>query len=134
MRAIAIGVAVAAVASMLASGIAVAQSAEEINVQGKRVLTTKKVGRTSSGIPIVELSLSYDVSTAGVDRASSVGAAELAQRVDVAARAACKEISRQYRDATPSDAECAKEAAGKAMVTVHEQVKVPEQVAAVHSE
>lgn len=128
MRNIAVGVAVAAVASMLASGIAVAQNTEEVNVQGKRVLTTKSVGRTSSGIPIVELSLSYDVSTAGVDRASSVGAAELARRVDVAARAACKEISRQYPDATPSDAECAKEAAAKVMVNAREQV------AAAHSE
>jgi len=127
MRMIGMGVAIAAVASMLVSGIAIAQNVDEINVQGKRVLNTKTVGRTSSGIPVMEVSVSYAVSAAGVDPASSAGAAELAQRVDVAAGAACKEISRQYPDATPSDAECGTEAAGKAMV------KVRELAAAAHS-
>ena len=93
---------------------------EEVHVQGKRTLTTKTIGRTSSGIPVVEVSLNYDVSTSGVDPASSAGAAELARRVNVAAGAACKEISRQYPDATPSDAECAHQAAGAAMVKVRE--------------
>jgi hypothetical protein len=120
MRAIGMGVAVAAAASVLASGIALAQNVEEVHVQGKRALTTKTVGRTSSGIPLVEVSLSYDVSTAGVDPASSAGAAELARRVNAAAGVACKEISRQYPDATPSDAECANQAAGTAMVKVRE--------------
>jgi len=36
--------------------------------------------------------------------------------------AACKEISRQYPDSTPSDDICAKAAADKAMVKVHELV------------
>ena len=119
MRAIGMGVAAAAVA-VLASGTAFAQNVEAVNVQGKRVLTTKTVRRTSSGIPVVEVSLSYSVSAAGVDPAASAGEAELARRVDVAAGAACREISRQYPDATPSDAECARQAAGKAMVKVRE--------------
>ena len=42
------------------------------------------------------------------------------RRVNDAAKAACKEIGHQYPDATPSDAECAKVAADKAMVRVRE--------------
>jgi UrcA family protein len=102
------------------SSFALAQNANEVTVQGTRVLNTKNVGRTSSGIPIVDVSLSYGVSLAGLDLASHAGATELEKRVHDAAMAACKEIGRQYPDATPSTAECAKVAADKAMVQVHE--------------
>ena len=47
---------------------------------------------------------------------------ELEKRVNDAAQTACKELGRQYPIATPSDAECAKTAAEKAMVKVHELV------------
>jgi UrcA family protein len=116
------GITVAAVASALTliSGIAVAQNLEEVTVQGTRMVNTKTAGRTASGIPIVDVSLSYGVSTAGLDLASYAGAMELEKRVRDAAMAACKEISKQYPDATPSEADCAKAAADKAMVKAHE--------------
>src|SRR5690348_11866581 len=127
MRAIPTGVAVAVVASVLVGGTATAQSVDQVNVRGQRVPNTKVVGRTSSGIPVEEITLNYDVSVAGIDPASNAGTAELAQRINAAAEAACKEISRRYPDATPGDAECARKAAGNAMV------KARELVAAAHS-
>jgi hypothetical protein len=54
-----------AVASAPISGIAFAQSLEEVTVQGTRMVNTKTAGRTATGIPIVDVSLSYGVSTAG---------------------------------------------------------------------
>jgi UrcA family protein len=115
-----VGVIVATVASALIGGIAIAQNTEEVTVQGTRAVSAKTVGRTASGVPIVDVSLAYGVSTAGLDLASHVGATELEKRVHDAAMAACKEISKQYPDATPSEADCAKAAADKAMVRVHE--------------
>lgn len=128
MRAIPTGVAVAVavVACALAGGTATAQSIDQVDVQGQRALNTKIVGRTSSGIPVADVSLSYDVRLAGLP-ASSAGSVELARRIRVAAEAACREISRRYPDATPGDAECAREAAAKAMV------KARQLVAAAHS-
>ncbi len=111
-------VAVAA-ASLLAGGFALAQNTEEVQVKATRVPTTKTVGRSSSGIPIVDVSLSYGVSVAGLDLTSSAGVTELTKRVNEAAKAACAEIGRQYPGATPSEAECAKTAAEKAMTQVH---------------
>lgn len=120
MRTNHVGVIVAVVASALTSSIAVAQNVEEVTVQGTGILNVKTVAKTASGVPIVDVSLSYGVSTAGLDLASHVGATELEKRVHEAARAACKEISKQYPDATPSEADCAKAAADKAMVRVQE--------------
>lgn len=108
-----------AAASALAADIAVAQNIEEITVQGTRNLKTQVVDRTHN-IPIVDVSLGYGVSTAGLDLASAAGVAELDKRVRGAALAACKEIGRQYPDSTPSDEVCAKTAADKAMVKVRE--------------
>ena len=100
--------------------MAVAQNLNEITVQGTRILSTKTEGRTATGEPILDVSLSYGVSLAGLDLASHVDALELEKRVHGAALAACKEIGKQYPDATPSDELCAKKAADKAMVKAHE--------------
>ncbi len=125
------GAAVGLLAATLVSGIAVGQKDEqptagfatlgEVMVQATRVVNTKLIG-TSSGIPIIEVSLSYGVSVADLDLASHAGATELEQRVNGAAQAACKELGRQYPDSKPKDAECAKAAAAKAMVKVHQLV------------
>jgi len=108
------GAALVAAASLSASGIAVAQGAEEVNVQTKRVVSTV-TGRTPNDVPVVDLSLSYGVKAADLDLASSAGTAQLARRVEAAALAACREISRQYPDARPGDSECARAAADEAM-------------------
>ena len=108
-----------AAAAALLANIVVAQNIEEITVQGTRSLKTEVVDRSRT-IPIVDVSLGYGVSTAGLDLASAAGVAELDKRVHDAAMAACKEIGRQYPDSTPTDEVCAKRAADKAMVKVRE--------------
>jgi UrcA family protein len=118
-----VGTAVGLAASVLVSGIAVAQKdAGEVSVTATRIMSSKTVGRTSSGVPIVDVSMSYTVSFQGLNLASAAGAAEAEKRVKDAALSACKDIGRQYPDATPSDAECARITADKAMVRVHEMV------------
>jgi len=122
-------VAVSAAAALI-SGLAVAQGVPEVKVQATRVIssaiTAKTVGRTSSGIPIKDITLSYGVTAEGLDLSTNTGAMAFEQRVKDAAEQACKDISKQYPDATPSDAACAKAAADQAMVRVHELVAAAE--------
>jgi UrcA family protein len=116
-----VAAAVGASAAAVVSTGAVAQTMGEVTVQATRNVSTKLVG-SSSGIPIKEVSLSYGVSTAGLDLATVAGAEELDKRINDAALAACKEVGRQYPKSTPGDAECTEAAAKKAMVTAHELV------------
>jgi len=104
-----------------APSAAFAQEQQEVQVQAARTVT-KVVGRTMSGIPIIEVSLSYRVSLAGLDLSTKPGAAEAEHLVNAAAGKACKEIGRQYPNSTPSDTECARAASDKAMVRVNELV------------
>jgi len=114
-------VAVGAVASGLVGGIAVAQNQnmDEITVQGTRMVSTKLVGKTSSGIPIIDVSLGYSVIMKGLDLASQAGFLEAEKRVKDVADTACKELAKRYPNGTPSEAECAKAAADKAMVVIN---------------
>jgi UrcA family protein len=121
MKTLLVKAAVGTVASVLV-GIAMAQNVEEVTVHAQSGLTTKVVGRTSSGLPLTDISLSYVASAAGLDLASDAGASEFARRVNDAARAACGQIGRQYPNAVPSDWECAKAAAGEAMVKARKLV------------
>ncbi len=122
-------VAVSAAAALIA-GVAVAQSVPEVKVQATRVISSainaKTVGRTSSGVPIKDITLSYGVTAEGLDLSTHTGAVAFEQRVKDAADQACKDIGRQYPDATPSDAACAKAAADQAMVRVHELIAAAE--------
>ena len=104
----------------------VAQDMGEVNVQASRVVK-KVIGTTSSGVPIEEISLSYGVSTGGLDLSTAAGAAELQKRVGNAATAACKELGRQYPSSSTSDAECVKKATDKAMIRVNELVAAAKQ-------
>ena len=116
-----------ALAYMILPGSSFAQKADapalpEISVQASRV-TTATVGQTTTGtpgVPIQHVSLSYGVSTAGLDLSSQSGKQELEGRVNRAAAAACKELGRQFPSATPSDLDCVKVATSKAMVQVHQ--------------
>jgi UrcA family protein len=101
------------------STLVVADDMGEVTVQASRVVT-KTVGKTASGIPIVDVSLSYGVNAKDLDLSSHAGFVEMQKRVNDAAQAACKELSRQYPDSSSSDADCAKTAAAKAMVKVNE--------------
>jgi UrcA family protein len=117
-------------AAALIAGVAVAQGVPEVKVQATRVIssaiTAKTVGQTSSGVPIKNITLSYGVSAEGLDLSTNTGAVAFEQRVKDAAEQACKDISRQYPSATPSDADCAKAAADQAMGRVHELIAAAE--------
>jgi UrcA family protein len=103
-------------ASALVASVAAVESLEPVTVTASRVVKVQ-------ASPLVnELSLSARVSYAGLDLATSAGAKELEARVNDAAQTVCKEIGRLYPDAWPTAAECAKSAAAKAMVRVHEVV------------
>lgn len=115
-------IAVAVAAALLAGGTALAQEVQEIKVQATRVMSTEAAGRTTSGVPIHDITLSYGVSTAGLDLTTSTGATALESRVKEAAAAACKEIGDKHPEASPSDAECARKATAEAMMAVHQLV------------
>jgi UrcA family protein len=112
--------ALGAVSSGLVGGVTVAQSMEEITVQGTRTVTTQTVGRSSLGMPINAVTLTYRVGTAGLDLGSPAGLAQAEKRVKDVAETACRELGRLYPDSTPSDAECAKAAADKAVARLKE--------------
>jgi UrcA family protein len=122
-------VAVSAAAALIA-GVAVAQGVPEVKVQATRVISSsinaKTVGKTASGVPIQDVTLSYGVSAQGLDLSTNTGARAFEQRVKDAAEQACKDIGRQYPDSTPSDADCAKTAADSAMPRVHELITAAE--------
>ena len=105
-------------ASIYLGAIAVAEELPAIVVTGKGVVAAKSAGNTSSGVPIVDMSITYGVSYAGLDLASAAGAAEIEKRVNDAAKEACKEIAARYpvREFTTTEAQCAKAAAEQAMV------------------
>ena len=97
--------------------------AEAGSVANSDVLT-KPVSRASSGVTVVERSLSHPVSAEGLNLTATSDVAELEKRVNDAARAACEEIRRRYPLETTSDAdaECVKDAVDKAMVRVRKLV------------
>ena len=108
-----------AVASVLVGGAASAMTAEEVNVSATRAVP-KVVGRDASGAAIVNVTLSYGVSYAGLDLASNAGVVELTKRINDAAKAACTEIAKQnpLSNFQNDDASCAKSAADKAIASV----------------
>ncbi len=119
MRKTHIAAALAAIAASAVVGSAVAQAVPEVVVTTSKIVE-KSAGRTASGIPIVDVSLSYGVSAAGLDLASASGAREFEKRVSDAAMEACKDLGKRYPNSTPNDAQCAKAATDKAMVKVRD--------------
>jgi len=128
MSRIRFGIALGVISSLCIGATAMAQQIEEVSVTASRALTEKPAGRSSSGIPLVDISLSYGVSYADLDLATHSGATELDKRVNDAASEACKEISRQrpLASLTPDDASCAKTAAKHAMIKVDQLVATAE--------
>jgi UrcA family protein len=73
-------------------------------------------------VPLQDITVTYGVRTSDLDLSTHSAAVVLEQRVKDAARLACKEISRQFPDALPSETECANTAAAKAMPQVKQLV------------
>ena len=103
----------ALVLALLATGIssiASSDSTEGITITSKALPTIKYKENH-----IVEISLSYVVSTSDLDLATDSGAQALQQRMQNAADTVCKEIGREYPKSWPNDKECAKAAVDRAM-------------------
>jgi UrcA family protein len=121
--------AISAGALMLLCGNLMAQNPAEVKVEATRILSKQTNARGPTNFPMTDLSLAYGVSLAGLNLGTKSGADEAEKRVNAAAAAACKEIARQYPEATPNENQCAREAAKKAMVQVNEMVLAAEKTA-----
>jgi|SRR5580692_5803513 UrcA family protein len=93
MNKILLGIGIGMAVSISAGSIAVAQDVQEIVVTARGDVAVKPAGKSATGVPIVDMSVSYGVSYAGLDLASTAGAAELEKRVNQAAKEGCKDIS-----------------------------------------
>ena len=103
----------------LPCAIAIAQQTQEVQVQATRAVNAKSIGRNMYGVPILDLSLAYNVSLKDLDLSRSAGVQEAERRVKAAAREACKAVGHQYPAGTPKESDCAKAASDEAMVKVH---------------
>ena len=103
----------------LAQSTTATASTPEVTVQAARATRTT-IGRTSSGIPIQDVSLSFGVSAEGLDLTTASGRQELERRVSNAAMEACTRLGRQFPHSTPSDSECARSATNNAMAQVQQ--------------
>lgn len=69
----------------------------EVTVEGHHEVQRQRVGRTSSGIPIEEVSISHHVGFQGVgDPVSPEGRAVLDKRIQSAAEEACQQLKELY--------------------------------------
>jgi len=108
-------------AAALASGAVLSQDLSPVTVTASRI-SSERVGQTSSGVPVYEVSMTYRVSYEDLDLGTSEGATALEDRVRAAARDACAEIDRQYPKAEPSGPVCVTKAVEEAMVDVGKAV------------
>lgn len=103
------------------SGAAMAQEqaqSSQIVIQGQPVQVTT-VGRSYTGIPIVDYSFQRAVSYANLDLSTSSGAAELQKRVRETAKEACETLSAaDPLDAPDDDGTCVRDATAGAMKQV----------------
>ncbi len=120
---------ISAGALVLLCGNLLAQESSEVRVEATRIVSKESAARSPIGFPMQDLSLTYEVSLAGLNLATKFGADEAERRVNAAALAACEEIGKQYPDAKPSEDECAKDAAKKAMVKIQQFVTTAETAA-----
>jgi UrcA family protein len=94
----------------LASSVALAAEPQlgAVTIRAARPTTTT-VGRTSSGIPVLQYELRYRVGYDDLDLASESGAKELRQRVHDSAVSACADLDKWYPN-VPPDRDCARNA------------------------
>jgi len=109
------------VAALAVSSNVIAQNVPmpEVIVETHRMVSTR-IGQTASGIPIKDVSMGYTVTAEGLDISTEQGARAFEARISHAAMAACQEIGRRFRNARPSDAECAQQATERAMTQVRQ--------------
>lgn len=110
--------------SVATASIGATPDLQEIVVTAKGVIVETPTGKSASGVPIVDMSVSYGVSYAGLDLSSAAGVAEIEKRVNDAAKDACHEIGakRPAQQFTTTELQCTKASVEKAMVRVHELI------------
>jgi len=110
--------------SVASAGIGATPDLQEIVVTARGVLVETPSGKSASGVPIVDMSVSYGVSYVGLDLSSAAGSAEIERRVNEAAKDACHEIGakRPAQQFTTTELQCTKASVEKAMVRVRELV------------
>jgi UrcA family protein len=103
------------------------QKLGKVTVETSRIVE-EKAGLTNTGIPLRSYSLSYEVSLDDLDMTSRAGVAAAEKRVNNAALEACKQINNESTHLFPTDQlspsteDCAKDAARKAMVKLHQAI------------
>jgi UrcA family protein len=109
--------AIALLAAAAVCGGAVAQDFADVTVQASRI-EKSQTGKSSSGIPLLAVSVTHVVSAADLDLRTSQGMATLQDRVEQAAEHGCSEISMVYRDAKPDNRTCTRQATSETMARV----------------
>jgi len=123
MKSLLIVAAAAAGALAVSNPSAAAEPAklEQVRVETSRIVTTE-AGKSYTGLPMSNVSLSYEVSLDDLNLATAAGAATAEKRIQTAAAAACDEIEKAHPSASPSNAECAKKAAAGPLTKVRAAV------------
>jgi UrcA family protein len=85
---------------------------------GAGTITKTEVGRSSSGIPTEEVTITHHVSYADLDLTTQAGAAELDRRVRETARAACKQLDELYPLEAKNVRECTQTSIAQASTQV----------------
>lgn len=95
---------------------------EEITVMAPRGVYRQEVGRSPTGAPIEEISVSRRVSYYGLNLRRPSDMNEMARRVRLTANESCDQISRMYPvdNFTTSDADCKSQAFKDGMAQVHQ--------------
>jgi hypothetical protein len=88
----------------IAGGNVMAQNVAmpEVTVESHRMVETT-VGKSTSGIPVVDVSMGYTVSSKGLDISSAIGARAFEARIKDAASAACQELGQRYPNSSTTD-------------------------------
>jgi UrcA family protein len=118
-----------AVGVSLAGAATAAQQLEEITIEGSRI-TKEVVGRSSStGAPIELVTLARHASYSDLDLSTHSGALELQKRVELTAKAACKELDQLFPFSVSSSGtrSCMDKAVNSAKAQVQAAIKSAEE-------
>lgn len=110
-----------AVTGVVVAGAVIAQNVPmpQVIVDVHQPVSTR-IGKSSGGIPIREVSMGYTVTAEGLDISTPIGAQAFEARISQAATAACEEITRRFHTPRPASEECARQATERAMAQVRE--------------
>ncbi len=104
--------------SLVPVGFAAAQKLPEITVDVMRAVKADATSPTSA----IDVTLTGHVSYSDLDLTKSADVATLEKRIKEEATVICERIGKDYPDSTPKTADCAKQAADKAMVKARKAI------------